>query len=197
MTLAVSALDVAFVAALVGIAAPLSAWLIAKETREHELENEREDRLFHARREIYEAVLTDVSRSVATTFAWDTTLRGVAPVEPHLSSRHLSADDWLDLQARASAIASEEVLSALDRLVDVQAKFWALVVRVSEDPACTQPRRAENITAEETGELTELARRSNELRHVVAREIRTDLAGRRRSLGATDRIFGGRLFGTR
>lgn len=33
MTLAVSALDVAFVAALVGLAAPLSAWLIARETR--------------------------------------------------------------------------------------------------------------------------------------------------------------------
>ena len=78
MLLDVSALDVAFVGALAALAtavvSPLVAWLIARQTHEHELASERERRLFEARREEYGTVLGEAFKSVGATNAWEVML---------------------------------------------------------------------------------------------------------------------------
>jgi hypothetical protein len=173
MILAVSALDVAFVSALATVAAavvaPLSAWVISKETRDHELRIDRERRLFDARRELYATSLADVFLAVAAINAEDIHLRGL-DVTPHVPKAR-GVDDWLELQAQVSAIASESVMDALERLDDVHETFWKL----SHDLA---PRRdtSEQLGQSQKDDVARLAKDARSARDALAREMRRDLS---------------------
>jgi hypothetical protein len=62
---------------------PFTAWLISKQSHEHEFQSESERRLFELRRELYEEALIDVFKSVAATNAWEIKLLGLdTPVPP-------------------------------------------------------------------------------------------------------------------
>jgi hypothetical protein len=126
---AVSALDVAFAsavaAALAAILSPLSAWLIARGGRQHELALAREARNYEARREIYVEALTDATKQVSSMgTAMAAYPRDDDLVIARLDARRSSRDQIEARRGSLAALGSVPVLAAIDAWISAEDEFW-------------------------------------------------------------------------
>jgi hypothetical protein len=86
-----------------------------------------------SRREVCGSVLGEAFKSVGANNAWEVKLLEIDTGEiPPAAAETADLKTWLEFQAKNAAIASEEVMDAVDRLGNTQAEFWHLAVNVRD-----------------------------------------------------------------